>query len=205
MAVVQLASRVDVVALLGRGLTSEEAARVNGILDKASELFRRRSGQEFTSGTSLVRLKMTANYVDLPQRPVVSVQSVTQDVAGGAAIAYDLFQSRLTLHGMHAGAMVRVAYTHGGDVPDLVRLTIADVARKVLLIDRNAVTGATQHSETTGPFTEQSTYATWAQGGETRLSPDDNAIADSFRVKTYGSILLSAGPIPDAHPFLGSL
>lgn len=206
MAVVQLASPEDVVRLLGRGLTSEEAARVDGILDKASELFRRRSGQKFTPGTSLVRLKVTANYVDLPQRPVASVQSVTLDVAGGAAVAYDLFQSRLTLHGVHAGTMVRVAYTHGSDtVPDLVRLTIADVARKVLLIDPNATTGVTQYSETTGPFTEQSTYATWAQGGETRLSPEDNAIADSFRVKNYGSILLSAGPVPDDHRFMGAV
>lgn len=205
MAVVQLASEADVVAALGRGLTNSEAARVGAILDKASELFRHRSGQQFTAGSSLVRLKVTANYVDLPQRPVVAVQSVTQDVAGGLALSYDLFQSRLTLDGVRAGAMVRVAYTHGGDVPDLVRLTIADVARKVLLIDPNAVTGVSQRSETTGPFTEQSTYATWAQGGETRLSPEDNAIADSFRVKSYGSILLSAAPLPTDSQFLRSL
>lgn len=205
MAVVQLASSADVVEALGRALTSDEQARVGAILDKASELFRNRSGQQFTAGTSLVRLKVTADYVDLPQRPVVSVESVTQDVAGGATISHDLFQSRLTLHGVHAGTMVRVAYTHGGEVPDLVRLTIADVARKVLLIDPNAVTGRSQFSETTGPFTEQSVYATWAQGGETRLSPEDNAIADSFRVKTHGSILLSAGPLPDSARFLGSV
>lgn len=205
MAVVQLASEEDVVAALGRALTSSEAAKVDAILDKASELFRKRSSQQFTAGASLVRLKVTANYVDLPQRPVVAVQSVTQDVAGGASIAHDLFGSRLTVHGMRAGDMVRVAYTHGGAVPDLVRLTIADVARKVLEIDPKAATGLSQFSETTGPFTEQSTYATWAQGGETRLSPEDNAIADSFRVKTYGSILLSAAPLPDDARFLGSL
>jgi len=205
MAVVQLASSADVVAALGRDLTSDESARVGAILDKASELFRHRSGQQFTAGTSLVRLKVTADYVDLPQRPVVSVQSVTQDVAGGATISHDLFQSRLTLHGVHAGTMVRVAYTHGGAIPDLVRLTFADVAKKILSIDARAATGLTQFSETNGPFTEQYTYATWAQGGETRLSPEDNAIADSFRVKTYGSILLSAGPLPDAARFLGSV
>lgn len=205
MAAVQLASDEDVVAALGRALTSAEGAKVDAILDKASELFRKRSGQQFTEGSSLVRLKVTANYVDLPQRPVVAVQSVTRDVAGGASISHDLFQSRLTLHGVRAGDMVRVGYTHGGPVPDLVRLTIADVARKVLEIDPKAATGLSQFSETTGPFTEQSTYATWAQGGETRLSPEDNAIADSFRVKRYGSILLSAAPLPDSARFLGSL
>ena len=204
MAVVPLASQEDVEAILGRVLTSAEEAKVDAILDKASELFRRRSRQQFTAGTSLVRLKVTADYVNLPQRPVVSVESVTRDVAGGAAVSFDLFQSRLTLRGVRAGDMVRVAYTHGGDVPELVRLTIADVARKVLLIDPNAATGLTQYSETNGPFTEQYTYATWAQGGETRLAPEDLVIADSFRVKTYGSIVLSSDPPSSDSLFTGA-
>lgn len=191
MAVTQLASETDVEAALGRDLTTSETAKVGAILDKASELFRVRSGQQFTAGTSEVRLKVTADWVSLPQRPVVSVESVTVDEVSGAAIVFVLYQSRLTLTNVEAGDMVRVAYTHGGTVPELVRLTVADIARKILSIDENAIAGLTQHSETNGPFTEQDTYATWAQGGQTMLSPSDNAVADTFRVRSYGSIVMT--------------
>lgn len=190
MAVVQLATSVDVVAVLGRDLTPDEDAKVGAILDKASELFRRASGQTFTAGTSLVRLKVTADYVVLPQRPVVSVESVIVDEAGGASIAYELFQSRLILTDVSAGDMVRVAYTHGGVVPDVVRLCIADIARKVLELDPAAVAGKTQATRTAGPFTESATYATWAVGGQTMLAPDDERLARSFRPVGRGSVVL---------------
>jgi hypothetical protein len=64
---------------------------------------------------------------------------------------------------------------------DLVRLCIADIARQVLSIATAATTGVTQHSETRGPFIISDTYATWAIGGQTRLSPEDNAMADDIR------------------------
>lgn len=186
MAVIPLASVVDVVAALGRPLTPEEVARVDAILDKASELFRKRSGQQFTPGASTDRVKVTANWVELVQRPVVDIVSVVDD--DGHAVEFERLESRLFLSHC-VGRFVRVTYTHGGDVPDLVRLTIADIARKVLSIDPKAVSGVTQRGETTGPFSEQFTYATWAQGGQTMLAPDDATIAASFRVKRYGSIV----------------
>lgn len=186
MAVVPLASKLDVVAALGRPLTSEEDGKVDAILDKASELFRKRSGQQFTAGISTDRVKVTANWVELVQRPVVAIVSVVDD--DGRPIEFEQLESRLFLP-YCAGRFVRVTYTHGGEVPDLVRLTIADIARKVLSIDPKAVSGVTQRGETTGPFSEQYTYATWAQGGQTMLAPDDATIAASFRVKRYGSIV----------------
>lgn len=187
MTVTQLASLSDVTAALGRDLTHEESLRVGAILDKASELFRRRSGQQFTPGESVDRVKITANWVELVQRPVNEILLVEDDDEN--AVAFERFESKLFLTGRCAGRFVRVAYTHGGDVPDLVRLTVADIARKVLLIDPKAVSGVTQRGETTGPFSEQYTYATWAQGGQTMLAPDDATIAASFRVKRYGSIV----------------
>lgn len=201
MTVTPLASNADVEAALGRVLTSDETAKVGAILDKASELFRVRSGQQFTPGTSDVRLRVTADYVTLPQRPVVSVEAVTRDCEGGAAVTYQQFKSRLTLDCVTAGEFVRVSYTHGGVVPDAVRLCIADLARKVLSIDPNAVAGITQHGETRGPFSRQDSFATWAQGGQTMLSPDDNALADTFRTKAYGSILQVAGQVKHHRDF----
>jgi len=191
MAVVQLASDTDVVAALGRALTSDEALRVGAILDKASELFRLHSGQQFTAGNSIVRLRVVGQRVTLPQRPVVSVESVVTDDDLDTAITFrPPFKQSVRLESVWGGDLVRVAFTHGGVVPDLVRLTVADVTRKVLEIDPNAVQGKTQHSETVGPFTEQDTYATWAQGGQTMLAPDDKAIAESYRVRTYGAVVM---------------
>lgn len=180
MAVVQLASVVDVKAAFGRDLTPDESARVGAVLDKASELFRLESGQQFTPGSSLSRVKVNGGRVFLRQAPVVSVESVKDD--HGNEVAFTRFKQWVTVP-KRSHEFVVVEYTHGGDVPDLVRLTVADVARQVLSIDPTAVSGVSQYGQTTGPFSDQYTYATWAQGGATRLSPEDAAVARKFRVK----------------------
>jgi len=195
MAVVQLATSTDVVAVLGRALTSSEVLRVEPILDKASELFRRRARQTFSNGTSTVRLKVNGGRVYLPQRPVTAVASVVDDA--GVVVTYTLADQWLTLNTVlgdkfyGSDAFVTVAYTHGG-VPELVRLCIADVARQVLTIDANAQVGVSQHAETRGPFTESSSYATWAVGGSTRLSPEDNALADSYRFRAPSVVVMTS-------------
>lgn len=176
----QLASQEDVEAILGRALTEAEADRVDAILDKASELFRAESGQQFTVGRSEVRVKVNGRRAYLRQHPVSEVHSVTTD--NGHDVSFDVFGQWIRV-GLPSSKFVIVDYSHGGDVPDLVRLTVADVARQVLSINPNAAEGVTQYGETTGPFSEQYTYATWAQGGATRLAPDDLSIARKFRVK----------------------
>lgn len=186
MAVDQLASVEDVKEALGRDLTPEELIKVEPILDKASELFRLRSGQQFTPGASTVRLKVNGGEVRLPQRPVVDVEAVTLD--DGSAVAFDLFGSVLTTS-LRSHAFVRVTYTHGGDVPEVVRLCIADIGRKVLEIPKAARGGLSQFSKTDGPFSESGTYAAWAVGAQTMLAPDDNALADTFRVR-YGNAIV---------------
>ncbi|MDI2032992.1 hypothetical protein [Paenarthrobacter nitroguajacolicus] len=176
-----LANATDVEALLGRDLSDTETRRVEGILAKASALFRLEARQQFTPGESLVRLRVTYGRVYLPERPVVEVHSVTDDA--GAAVAYKRFKQWLTVcRGSHA--FVTVAYSHGSDtVPELAKSTVADIARKVLSIAPEAVTGVTQMSTTSGPFTDSATYAAWAVGGQTMLSPDDQATARSFRAR----------------------
>jgi hypothetical protein len=178
MAVVQLATAADVAESLGRDLTSEEAVRVEPILDKASELFRRESGQQFTAGSSDVRLRVrSGDTVYLPQRPVVSIESVTTE--DGADVVFTNRDQAVTV--TTADQWVLVEYTHGGDVPDLVRLAVAEIGAVVLRIDAQALTGVSQAGETTGPFSRQFSYASWAIGGATRLSPDDVKLARSFR------------------------
>lgn len=180
MTVVQLASEADVKAAFGRDLTPDERARVGAILDKVSELFRLESGQRFTAGSSLSRVKVNGGRAFLRQAPVVTVVSVKDD--DGRDVPFTLFKQWLTVPRL-SHEFVVVEYEHGGVVPDLVRLTVADVARQVLSIDPTASTGVAQYGQTTGPFSDQFTYAAWAQGGSTRLAPDDLAVARSFRVK----------------------
>lgn len=180
MTVAQLATADDVVEFLGRSLTSSEARRVEPILDKASELFRKESGQRFTAGTSQNRLRVRGGTdVFLPQRPVVSVESVTDD--GGEPVAYTVRGQMIRLAESSALSYVLVDYTHGAKVPDLVRLAVAEIGAVVLRVDEQALGGASQTQETTGPFSRQSSYASWAIGGATRLSPEDVALARSFR------------------------
>lgn len=176
-----LANVEDVETVLGRQVASEEVGRVEAILAKASALFRLHSKQEFTPGDSVSRLKVNGGRVRLPQYPAVDVRSVVDD--DGSAVEYRRAGQWLTVClGSHEH--VTVDYTHGGEVPDLVRLTVAEVAKKILSIDPMAAAGASQVGETTGPYTDQITYATWAQGGQTMLAPDDLAIARSFRPRT---------------------
>lgn len=186
-----LASQQDVVTALGRALTSEEVTRVAAMLTKASELFRLRSGQLFTPGTSTVRLKVNAGTVRLPQSPVTSVESVVDDC--GAVIPFTRFDQVLSLHRL-SHEFVRVSYSHGSDeVPDLVKVTVAEIAARVLRIDPRAAAGVTQRSKTTGPFTEAETFSAYSVGGQLLLSPDDVAIANSFRApRTSGTIVMRA-------------
>lgn len=184
---VPLASSDDVKAVLGRDLTSGESAKVGAVMAKASELFRLRSGQMFTPGESVVRLKVDGGEVRLPQRPVVAVESVTRD--DGTPVQWSLFGSVLTVP-LRSSDFVRVTYSHGGVVPEVVKQCIAEVAARVLTVDPVAATGVTQHGKTDGPFSEQFTFAAWAVGGQTLLSPADEALAASFRVKLGHTVVL---------------
>ncbi|GAA3581089.1 hypothetical protein GCM10022198_00230 [Klugiella xanthotipulae] len=175
-----LATIEDVVSAIGRDLTDDEAARAQFPLDKASELFRREARQHFTPGVSSPRLRVVGGLVTLPQRPAGVVTKVTDSHGRQVPFTQDAELVRVP---ERAGPLVRVTYSHGNEVvPDLVRLTVTEIARKVLGISKKALAGVTQYSDTTGPFTESETYATWAQGGQTMLSPDDAATARSYRV-----------------------
>lgn len=174
-----LATEADVKEALGRDLTPDEQGRLDAVLSKASELFRAESGQQFTAGTSLSRLKVNGRRVWLPQSPATGVLSVTTE-AGEEVEPGRLHKQWLSVP-LASHEFVYVEYEHGGVVPDLVRLTVADVAAVVLSIDPAAARGVTQVSDTGGRYSRSETYAAWAQGGRARLAPDDVAVARRFR------------------------
>lgn len=189
---------------LGRELSEAETGRAERLLAQASARFRREARQRFTPGESVVRLRVDGGrYVYLPESPVVDVLSVTGE--DGRALAWRRLsptgqEIELTLGGefvIRPGVVVEppggitrprfvvVNYTHGGEVPEVVAAAVAGAVARVLNADPEAVAGATQvtDSDTRGPFSrsKQRQFAAWAVGGQVLLSPDDLALARSFR------------------------
>lgn len=180
MSLPPLAVEADVKEALGRDLTPDEQGRLEAVLLKASELFRSASGQQFTPGSSVSRLKVNGGRAWLPQAPVGDVVSVTTD-AGVEVEPVRVHKQWLSVP-LASHEFVFVEYEHGSaEVPDLVRLTVADVAAVVLSIDPAAARGVSQVSDAGGRYSRSETYAAWAQGGRARLAPDDVAVARKFR------------------------
>lgn len=178
MSVARLASLADVEDALGRSLTSDETAIASFALDKASEMFRRESGQTFTPASSTVRLKVNDGVVELTQRPATDVSSVADDDAGD--VDFEWSGQRVTVD-MDSREYLTVTYDHGGDVPDLVRLAVAEIAARNVRLDDDARRGVSQFSNVAGPFNASGTFASWAVGGQVLLSPEDKALARSYR------------------------
>ncbi len=186
MASTPLAAPKDVEALLGRDLTSEEAAKADAMLAKASADFRRAAGRRlFTPGTTTARLKVDGGQVWLKQLPVTDVTSVVDD--DGRPVPYTRTGQVLCVP-LDSARFVTVTYTHGSaEVPDDVVSAVADCVARVLKVDPRAASGVsqTQHSETRGPFTESGSdsFASWAVGGSVMLSPSEMATARSYRTR----------------------
>lgn len=173
-----LASALDVEALLGRDLTSSEAWQVDALLEQASALFRKAAGRDFTPGRYANRLKVNGGEIRLPNSPVTVIHSVTDD--DGNAIDYTTFGSTVTTC-LRSHRFVHVDYEGGGEVPDLVTKTVAGMVSRLFNVDARAKAGMSQFQETTGPFSEGGTFASWAVGGQLMLAPADAAVAQSYR------------------------
>lgn len=127
-----LATVSDVEALLGRTLTVAEATHVTTMLDSASEAVREAAGQQFTRATSTVTLPVSdGTRLVLPQRPVVSVQTVAID--GTTDTSWALVSGELRRPGgwlpRSVPGNVTVTYTHGyAVIPRPVRDLVATLA-----------------------------------------------------------------------------
>ncbi|MFG3349218.1 hypothetical protein ACGF1Z_29695 [Streptomyces sp. NPDC048018] len=101
------------------------------VLDTASAVVRSEARQRFTRGTSTVALSPRDHVLNLPQRPVVSVELVR---AGGRALRpdeYRLWRDELWLSAAYGSVVV--TYTHGyANVPADVRSIVLTLAGRVL-------------------------------------------------------------------------
>jgi len=187
-----LAASEDVVAALGRDLTTSEQQRVGDAIAKASELFRMEARRTFTPGRRTNRLRSHAGEVRLPETPVVEVHSVTDD--DGNPVRFNRLGAVLTITGCTT-AFVRVDYSFGDEtVPEIVRTTVAGAVAGAFDIDKRARAGRTQFQETAGPLSEGGTFASWAVGGQVTLSPADLAVARSLRPTKLGGTSSQQGP-----------
>ena len=191
-AALPLASVSDLEAALGRDLNETEKRRAEFVLDKLSAAFRDRARQTFTVEQYTHRLKVDGGGRLFPTRtPLLAVHSVTTD--DGTPVAWQLRHGFVQVD-MPASDFLVVTYTAGlSEVPAAVRLQLADSARRILLLPDAAAQGAAQSTDTTGPFTQSRQYATWAVGGQVLLSPDDQALADSFRPRRAGHVWVMQG------------
>jgi hypothetical protein len=191
-----LATLDDLEARLGRKLDAERAA---SLLVDASATVRAYAGQQFSAGTSTVRLKAHRGKVRLPQRPVVAVTAVddvdgntlsfTWDAgdsvivagSGGALNAFEIEPFRTG-----RPVWVDVTYDHGFDaVPDDIVAVVCQVAGRAYGTPSTEA-GTTQ--ETLGSYSYSTGSA--AGAGPLGLLPDERAVLDRYRLvggmATYG-------------------
>lgn len=191
-----LATVEDVAALLGRPLSGAEEARAGVLLEQVSARFRREARQEFTPGESTVRLRVDAGAVHLPQRPATEVVAVTYGdgrpvvhwthqgqlvtVSNLASLAGVAINADADAVGTAPGSVV-VTYRHGAEVPPDARGAVAGAVQRAIGADPEAAQGAAQVTDSAGAFSRTRQFASWAVGGQALLSPDDLALARSFR------------------------
>jgi hypothetical protein len=149
-----LATSTDVEAVLGRTLTSPEAAKVDSALASASAAVREVTGRRYEAGTFTVRRRVRNGTVTLDAP--ASVTGVNDIDSNGTATALTGFTLRgFTVYNL-AGCHVEVTYTSLGEIPDEVVSVTAGIAARLLTTD--TPDGATSYTITKGPFTESASF-----------------------------------------------
>ena len=176
-----LATIADVEARLGRSLTATETSKATAWLADASALFVNVAVQKFEVGDSTVRLFPRDGIVRLVQRPVITIDSVTDIDGVEIDYTYDGHQS---IYDLGTYSPVIVSYEHGSaTIPDDVVATIAGMVVRTLQIPSDAAAGIQQQS--VGPFSQS--YASWAVGAQVKMSPAEMEIAKSYRDLSFRS------------------
>jgi len=186
-----LATQTDVEDRLGRALTVTEEARVDALLRDASAEVRRRSTQFFTEETSTgVILNVShGGKVRLPQRPVIEIDAVT-DLSDNA-LTYTqagewLDTSTTLLNEWEVNpwrtpqTQVKVTYTHGGPVPDVIVGVVASVVARALGTDLTQ-TGVFQESIDGYSVGTSVTMGTVLAQGGIGLLASEIEVCESFR------------------------
>lgn len=173
-----LATPDDVGRVLQRAFTDEESGVVEDFIAKASSLFREAAGKrQFTPGSSTVRLRVVGGRVRLDQSPVTAVTSVVDDT--GADVAF--IRNGRWLNISECSRFVTITYLHGStDIPDDVRVTVAEIAARALSIPTEVLGGLRSFSDTAKDFSQQGTYDAGSIGAQVFLTSNDREVADAY-------------------------
>lgn len=185
-----LATADDVEARLGRSLTTAEEERVDALLADASASIRSYTGQQFTQATTTDRFRVRRGSVTLPQRPVASIDSVT-DVRTSTSVyhrwdgidrivfsvsALDEFEWEPFRVG-NGPPVVEIEYTHGYEtIPDEIIGVVCSVVTRSL--GRRPEDSAVSQESIAGY--SYSIGSAGAAGGF-GLLPDERAVLDRYK------------------------
>lgn len=151
-----LATSADVVAEIGRALTSEETAKVDAALESASDYVRTTTGRRFEAGTYTVTRYARGGQVRLDSPDAVTAVNVIDSL--GTATLMDASGYALrgsALFGLGWGRF-EITYTSAGTVPDDLKRVVAAMAARDITEDRPQ--GATSYTVTKGPFSEAASF-----------------------------------------------
>lgn len=120
------ATHSDLATRLGETLTEDEQTRATALLTLASDVIRQAARQTIDQATSTITVRAVGRVL-LPQRPVVSIDSVLVD---GSSVGWTLDGDYL--EGPWVGKTVEITYTHGfGTVPDAIKAVCVEVVTRV--------------------------------------------------------------------------
>ncbi len=171
---------------LGSSLSQSDALRAQQLIENATAAVISYTGQQFAAGTTTATLNPRRGWVRLGQRPVTAVSAVT-DINGSpinftwngldkvkvgsnvmSDFAWEPWRSPL--------AMVKVTYTHGGDIPADIKAVVVSAAGRAfgVLPQETALS-----QETLGAY-NYSTGAAASSGAVGFLLPE-RLILDRYR------------------------
>lgn len=181
-----LAGTEDLEARLGRTLTDDEAARAETVLADVSNSVVLYTGQKFTRDDYTLRARVRRSFVRLPQRPVHSVDTVTDRFANTVTFTWDGLD-RVYVDCNRDGCapiqVVDITYDAGPDeVPEVIVGVVCSIALRTLGMDPTE--GAVTREAIDGySYSIGSTGGAGAYG----ILRDEKRALDAFR-RPVGSI-----------------
>lgn len=193
----------DVENRMPRALSDAEVTRVPFLLQDASSQVRRHTRQYFSLVTTTDNLKPINGVINLPEHPVVSVNSLARvNVTGDGITPYALwvFDGNYNIYlgpidqivnapiiwaeenWLYRSVMYQVNYTHGyTDVPDDIVSVTANMVVRVLLSGNPGVSSETQG---TFSYTMQPGFVP----GQVSLTSDDKNVLKPYRARRNRTI-----------------
>lgn len=172
-----LATPTDVAHALGLdgedSLSPSQSVRAPLLLEKVSGMFRVAAQRVFTAGQLNVRLMVSGGRIQLTEMPA-TIESVT-DCDGNAV---DYVQDGKTLLVNHpTGVFLNVVYTFDDQVPDSVRVAVAETVARYLTVDPLSAQAQSTDLQA-GDFRQR--FASWVSSS-VQLPGEVLELAKSFR------------------------